>query len=89
MFSTFLSVLSKSRFHKMKKPDTAKVEPMVKLNTDKIPNLEEILSEINLSHRLPNFIKMGVTDSRHLLRLKKMDYNIMVKQVRIIFICII
>ncbi len=49
-----------------------------KVNFDKLPPIESVLSELGLSHRLGHFIKAGFTETRHLLRITKMDINIMV-----------
>lgn len=47
------------------------------LNTDLVPSLEEILEELSLNHRKQELYKMGVVDTRILLRLKKMDFHMM------------
>lgn len=53
------------------------VQPSVQLDYDKLPNLIPLLEELNLSHFLKDFIKMGVTETRHMVRLKAMDFQIM------------
>ncbi len=53
-------------------------EVFSKLNEALLPQLDTLLLEINLSHRQRELIKMGVTETRHILRLKKMDYQMMV-----------
>ncbi len=72
------AIVQSTRFQKMKKQENSKPEPAVKLNTEHLPTLSEILNEINISHRLQNLVKMGITETRHLLRMKRMDYNMMV-----------
>lgn len=69
------------RFGKNK--NKAKAKPAaprkpVLLNTDGLPTLPEILEEVQLTAFLPQFIRMGVTETMLLLRLTSMDYRIMV-----------
>lgn len=69
----------RSRFFKPKKYEpTAPKPPPPKLNTDNLPPIEEILEGLGLIHRLPMFIKQGITETRFLLRMKPMDFNMMV-----------
>jgi len=49
----------------------------VKLNVDGLPDLKAILTEIDLRDYLQHFVKMGVTETRLLLRLSSMDFRIM------------
>jgi len=65
----------KSRYPKVKK-DTHKT-PMPKLNTDLVPAFDDILAELNIQHRRDSLIKMGITETRNLLRLTRMDYQMM------------
>jgi len=44
---------------------------------DNLPNITEILSDIGLSHREVALKNRGVGETRHLLRLEKMDYHMM------------
>ena len=70
----------RSRFFKPKKnikPVTSKPPPP-KLNTDNLPTITEILESVNLGHRLPLFIKQGITETRFLLRMTPTDFNMMV-----------
>jgi len=48
-----------------------------KLNVDLLPPLEEILEALNMKKFFKNFIRMGVTDTRLLLRLTAMDFQLM------------
>lgn len=69
-----LSVLAAKKKYNLvqhKKP------PPVKLNTDNLPTLPEILEGLQLSQYLPGLVKMGVTETRLLLRLSPMDYRLM------------
>lgn len=76
VFSLF-SVISGGRFTpKLKKVET-KREILPKLNFDILPPLEDLLIELDLSHRKPELIKMGISETRHILRLKNMDYQMM------------
>lgn len=54
-----------------------KKPPAVKLNTDNLQTLPEILEGLQLSKYLPSLVKMGVTETRLLLRLSSMDYRLM------------
>ena len=51
--------------------------PKLNLNTDHLPTLTEILNDLNLVTYVPNFVKMGVTETKHLIQLKSMDFRIM------------
>lgn len=55
-----------------------KKEKIPQLNSDLLPPLEDLLNELDLIHRKSALIKMGVTETRYLLRLKNMDYQMMV-----------
>ena len=48
-----------------------------KLNLDILPRLEEVLRELELDSYLMNFVKYGITDTRYLLRLTRMDFQLM------------
>lgn len=64
--------------YKKKTNDQMKNKPKPPtLNTDLVPSLEKIVEEIGLTHRLNDLYKMGVVDTRILLRLKKMDFHMM------------
>lgn len=67
-----------SRSPRYPKPKTENKKPKpLRLNTDNLPNLQEILTKLELIQYLPNFIKIGVTETRLLLRLTSMDYHLM------------
>lgn len=73
----------RSRYFKPKKhdkPSTPKPPPL-KLNTDDLPSVAEILESVNLSHRLKLFYKQGITDTRFLLRMSPTDFNMMVSAI--------
>ena len=68
----------------VKKPEPpAKPAQKMIVNESKLPSLEKLLEEleteknIELVKFLPNLIKMGVVDTRLLLRLQSMDYRVM------------
>jgi hypothetical protein len=68
-----------SRFFKMKKAPEASKPAAPKLNTENLPKLEEILESVGLGHRIKNFYGQGVHETRQLLRMKKMDFSMLVK----------
>ena len=76
LYALCTSVRAQNKFQKQK-PKKTPITPVAKINTDGLPSLEAILEDIGLSHRLNDLIKMGVVDTRLLLRLKRMDYQIM------------
>ena len=51
--------------------------PPPKLNTELLPRLEQVLRDIELDSYLMNFVKYGITDTRYLLRLTRMDFQLM------------
>lgn len=57
------------------KTQTPKKPPL--LNTDGLPSLKEILDGLDLSEFYPNLVKMGVVETRFLLRLSSMDFRMM------------
>jgi len=61
-------------------PKKAIIEP--RIDTEKLPPLDDLLKELGMSNRIKDFIKMGVTETRILLRLKKMDFQIMVRELK-------
>jgi len=48
-----------------------------KLNVDLLPPLDEILEALNMKRYFKDFIRIGVTDTRLLLRLTAMDFQLM------------
>jgi hypothetical protein len=75
----FLLIVNASTTHKSSPssgPSSAKVKP-IKLNVDILPPLMDVLEELQLKDYLKNFIKMGVTETRLLLRLSSMDFQMM------------
>ena len=53
-------------------------KPALAINPEKLPPLEDVLAEVNMSHRLKDFIRIGVSETRFLLRLQRMDFQMMV-----------
>jgi hypothetical protein len=51
--------------------------PTTRLNVDILPPLQNVLDELEFSSYLKNFVRMGVTETRLLLRLSAMDFQIM------------
>jgi hypothetical protein len=47
------------------------------IDIDRLPNLIDVLEEVRLFDYLREFIKLGVLETVHLLRLSSMDYHIM------------
>ncbi len=77
MLFAFICLVSAAR-KLNKKAEQPKPRPKpVKLNTDNLPTLTEILQTLELSTFLKNFIKMGVTETRLLLRMTSMDFRMM------------
>lgn len=66
-----------SRFFKMQKAPEANKPAAPKLNTENLPKLEEILESVGLGHRIKNFYGQGVHETRQLLRMKRMDFNML------------
>ena len=79
-------VQGRSKYPKIKNAK-APVEALPKLNPDLLPPWEELVQEMKLTHRIAQLSKLGVTETRNLLRLKKMDYQMMVS-LRDIFVAI-
>jgi hypothetical protein len=64
----FLSILLRANSSNSHKP---------KLNTDLLPDLQTILKSLNLDSYLSSFVKNGITETRYLLRLSRMDFQLM------------
>lgn len=73
----FTTAESRSRYPKVKNKQAAR-DVLPKLNPDLLPNLEDLLEQMNLSHRKNQLVKSGVTETRNLLRMKRMDFQMMV-----------
>ena len=72
----FLLVSSKKRYPEPKTKANIKPKP-VKLNIDILPPLQDILESLGLTRFLKDLIKMGVTETRLLVRLSAMDFRMM------------
>ena len=59
------------------KKELVKPEPQAKINIDLLPPLEDVLKSLNLFHLADKFYRMGVVETRILVRLKNMDYQMM------------
>lgn len=46
-------------------------------DSDKLPNLVDLLHEIDMYKYIKGFIKLGVLETRHLFQLKQMDFQLM------------
>ena len=68
-----------NRFKDSNKKESSKpkVQP-IDLNVEGLPSLSEILESLELSKYLPRMGSLGVSDTRHLLRLLPMDYRMMI-----------
>jgi hypothetical protein len=53
------------------------VPKALKLNVDILPPLQDVLSELQLSSYIKDFVRIGVTETRLLLKLSAMDFQIM------------
>ena len=75
----FISLVSKALIHASSSPP----KPHPKLNTENLPRLEQVLRDLELESYLMNFVKYGITDTRYLLRLTRMDFQLMELEWRI------
>jgi hypothetical protein len=68
-----------NRFKKSTKKESSnpKVQP-IDLNVEGLPTLSEILNSLELSKYISRMGSLGVSDTRHLLRLLPMDYRMMI-----------
>jgi hypothetical protein len=66
-------------FERFPKHQTKSREPkkVIKLNVDSCPDLKGILEEIEMGDFLMKFARMGITETRLLLRMSEMDYTMM------------
>jgi hypothetical protein len=62
---------------KLRHAKAAPAKKVVKLNVDILPPLQEVLAELGLDDRLHDFVRMGITETRLLLKLGAMDFQIM------------
>jgi hypothetical protein len=51
--------------------------PTMELVTDALPEIEDLLKELDLSHLAEKFYAAGFTESRYIMRMKKMDLRMM------------
>lgn len=56
---------------------SSKAPPPLKLNVDILPPLQDVLAELEMTPHLRDFVAMGVTETRLLLKLSAMDFQIM------------
>lgn len=71
-----LLVSGKKRYPDPKTKASARPKP-VKLNTDILPPLQDILESLGMTRFLKDLVKMGVTETRLLVRLSPMDFRMM------------
>lgn len=50
------------------------------INPDILPQLDLVLEELNMTDRIPNFVQIGITETRLLFELKKMDFQLMLME---------
>jgi hypothetical protein len=62
---------------KSKSNPPVKPKPAVKLNVDILPPLLSVLDELDFKDYVKNFVKMGVSETRLLLKLSQMDFQMM------------
>lgn len=74
-----LAILAYGRTKKKDSSPSSKAppKPAVKLNVDILPPLQDVLAELDMTSYLRHFVKMGVTETRLLLKLSSMDFQIM------------
>lgn len=62
---------------KPEKKKEVKKAPKILIDYDRLPGIVEVLEGLEMSSYLPIFIKQGITETRHLIQLKDMDFRIM------------
>lgn len=68
----------RSKGKKGKEPPKQKPKPKpIRINDAILPKYETFLEELQLSKYLPNFIKLGFVDTKHILRSTDMDYRML------------
>jgi len=81
LLNTAVDAKVANRFNKKgarNKPKSAKPKAAaLVLDLTAVPTIEEILGEVELADLFPRLIRMGITESRLLLRLQPMDYRVM------------
>ena len=78
LYSLFFLINSQSsRFSKMTKKVPSKPVPKPVINYDALPALEDVLKSLNLFQHAKKFYEKGVVDSRILVRLSRMDFQLM------------
>ena len=77
LFYVLLTVALGARRYPEPKTKSAPRPKPPKLNTDNLPGLQDILADLGLTRFLKNFVKMGVTETRLLIRLTAMDFRMM------------
>ena len=70
--------IAKAKKENVIKSKSMSDEAKTSLNYDLLPPLEEVLKEIGFSNRLKDFVRQGVSETRILVLLKKMDFQMMV-----------
>lgn len=78
LLSLFLAGNGNNRFKKTKKESSKPNVQPVELNAEELPSLSEILDSLELSKYLSRMGSLGISDTRHLLRLLPMDYRMMI-----------
>eukprot|EP01041_Mallomonas_annulata_P009419 gene9419-19554_t len=68
---------NKKSSNKKKEREIKSTQEQKKLNFDLLPPLDDVLKELDLYDRVKDFIRMGVSDTRILILLKKMDFQMM------------
>jgi hypothetical protein len=59
------------------KKKSDKPGPKSKINFDMLPPLNSVLEELQLSQYFKQFVRMGITETRFLLKLSSMDFQLM------------
>ncbi|RYH31675.1 hypothetical protein EON65_02185 [archaeon] len=70
-------VLGKPKKPESSKSPSSKATKPIKLNVDVLPPLQEVLEEMQITPFLKDFVRMGITETRLLLRLSSMDFQLM------------
>lgn len=78
LLSTSVQGFRSSKGKKGKEPPKPKPKPKpIRINDAILPKYETFLEELQLYKYLPNFIKLGFVDTKHILRSTDMDYRML------------
>ncbi len=76
-FSLLVAIVVSRNGRVPSKPQPKTKPKPVKLNVDILPPMQDVLEQLDLTGYLRDFVRMGVTETRLLLKLSAMDFQIM------------